>query len=168
MSLAFRYSKVSMCWNSSWYQFISLHKYPNPEVKSDVSLMLVRPISDGRLPASSPSNHTCLWCFIHNKLIRPPRIFRKVQFSAIYQPFASTGDKHLQKVVVWEIKLPREKGILEDFMWWLFLYTSAFLCIEMDGGNKHKKTQTSTFIWWSEDILGDEKEKKQWWGVYHK
>ena len=72
---------------------------------------------------------------IHDRwyMIHPRRILRKVQFSAIYQPFASTGDKHLQKVVVWEIKLPREKGILEDFMWWLFLYTSAFLCIGMDG-----------------------------------
>ena len=41
------------------------------------------------------------------------------------------GDLHLQKV--WKIKLPpREKGILEDFMWWLFPYPSAFLCIGMD------------------------------------
>ena len=101
-----------------------------------------------------------------------PKSSRKVQFNVIFQPLTSIGDKHLQKVVVWEIKLPREKGILEDFMWWLFLYTSAFLCIEIDEKNKHEITTAKSILWWSihELVDGDGKWKRIkeiFWRLYY-
>ena len=66
-----------------------------------------------------------------------------------YNSPAHRWDKHLQKVVVWEIKLWRRRGywriLCDDFS-----YTHLhFYALEWMEQNKHKTTWfTKMFIWW--------------------